>query len=1602
MSFNHRKSFGFSEEDQVNLESVKKMFKSRILESKIALLDLSEHGRHVLKSISKNFGHTFLDKVFRKSVESLSRKQELGSEEYLEISIFGFKAVTHPLFLQTIEKKLSVKSKKKDYIDFELLIPNVNIPYVKNKVFPALTIKSSSSGRELRLKLIGESSFIFVLFQLRKCLEICFKRLPDTLSACFSLEEEDGGSSTESTDTNLSSSPVKVKRQYNRILIDSSTDESLDISSTEVDIVTNPESNDGMYEEEHESEKKPSSEFVQTSPQPSQVFKSKFREQKKEEEMECMTCGMFFVSRNVDKMVLSDYMPLSLICTDECLDPDKPNAMGEMAFSMYAAMSSTEHVNRNTIENLNSNFERICSKILDNTEFGREGFFVDMLRDLSRMKVKDANKVITIMNEVVNICLVNVKSFEDKLASNKAARRNLFVFTKSTGAFFSVIAVIETLYKMYLKGIDLKRILPSQLLSVVDMFPTLVITNSREHHKNMSLAARQFLEIIRGKKIQAIELRKKEFKIVETGRTLVIHDDLYLYHIKEENSIFLFLSNDEVTTMEKVDLENCHFEPEDNKLNTKKWIFEFKNVLSEECLKLLNCEQMSTKQHDNVRSNININLEENVTEKEVNFEPKPRGNVESYPEGKDEERMHERDDAGDRRHCVICTAFTIDKNEIYKYWPPNEKMNCKRQFNSTKVCQEWPRMYGGVCPLVIEQNYVTKYESRKRNANFGKVVAGCVICNAKHTFVVKENPFAETVEGGIIKYKADEDMVIDVEAEGDFFIEEGEEPSLQNPVHLKTRARGLHLKGRERELLGDLAAQQGVQATHKQQMAFVLEEEIMVGNTTSMRSYPVIKMARQEQEKKLRGGATFYESARNVLLGQDVDISPDYPDLAVAKFLPGMIRSLQEYPFKICLANFEMLRIAAKYFSGVEDSIVYIDSSGKFWQERKKTGKDLLNTALVLPPLAEGLSPFPVFEMISENNKTQDFIDMIQHAWHNMALSMNNTAVPYPTFGVTDLSFPNLHAMLMVFNNIKLPEYLKTTYHSLMKGEPISHPTIVTVCVNHLLPAILKTSRAHTQEKVVADTVVAGLMLVLRADSMGSALTIWESLVKVHCEKGVNIEARNIIKEASIGNLSSFEMVTDFEDDTPQDELVMYGNRRALRLNSDYYHLFKRTIEKVEKNNEHESVITNGLYKPSLVKFLNKQYLSLFPLMSASVLKGGGLKSNSHIELYWKSKRAIMAKVPTPQHWPAKLINIQHHETRRQAKEIQLHSLVPNLKFGGKKLSQKTAKYPDLMHDLSGKKSKSGDYFMPTPSKKEKKERRQNESYDGSKEMWGPKRKARNNNSFYMKDKIIDHDRIEERMDKQTTKEKEAAENVEVESIRITGNENKGGVVVTKADIDWILREHSYVSDNAINAGLLLLDKKLNDPGIQNSEVINVYGTSELRLMLSGVEGYVKPGKFLCIMPRDFAMNDVDVQQTQPKGQQSSDPGSHFTLVSNLYCGDYEVNCYETFPPFRNQESLLTTQGSKLIRMLFGLNDGDSQLIEVNAMNVARQREAECGALAFAIALQLCFHYHMGGIFNQIQNVRRHLFECLKRNELSDFTSKPNHVNDEMLFSINI
>ena len=79
-------------------------------------------------------------------------------------------------------------------------------------------------------------------------------------------------------------------------------------------------------------------------------------------------------------------------------------------------------------------------------------------------------------------------------------------------------------------------------------------------------------------------------------------------------------------------------------------------------------------------------------------------------------------------------------------------------------------------------------------------------------------------------------------------------------------------------------------------MAFVRENEIQEGNMTCIRNYNVIKQAKYEEQKKLRCGANFYESARNVLFSQKGDIAPDFKDkgkMLIIKFSSFIVKIIK-------------------------------------------------------------------------------------------------------------------------------------------------------------------------------------------------------------------------------------------------------------------------------------------------------------------------------------------------------------------------------------------------------------------------------------------------------------------------------------------------------------------------------------------------------------------------------------------------------------------------------------------------------------------------------------------------------------------------------------
>ena len=157
------------------------------------------------------------------------------------------------------------------------------------------------------------------------------------------------------------------------------------------------------------------------------------------------------------------------------------------------------------------------------------------------------------------------------------------------------------------------------------------------------------------------------------------------------------------------------------------------------------------------------------------------------------------------------------------------------------------------------------------------------------------------------------------------------------------------------------------------------------------------------------------------------------------------------------------------------------------------------------------------------------------------------------------------------------------------------------------------------------------------------------------------------------------------------------------------------------------------------------------------------------------------------------------------------------------------------------------------------------------------------------------------------------------------------------------------------------------------------------------------PCQSWAIIPRSFGIEEESGRLALADKRV---PGGHFTLASNLFCEADEVKIYETFQPYRSEESLLAADGKRIIRQLCNTHND----ITVSCVNVAEQVESECGMLSVALAVHLCFFAPTENkIYNNILNVRSTFLDCLKQNSLSYFQMSTRDVNNaEILFSYKI
>jgi hypothetical protein len=455
---------------------------------------------------------------------------------------------------------------------------------------------------------------------------------------------------------------------------------------------------------------------------------------------------------------------------------------------------------------------------------------------------------------------------------------------------------------------------------------------------------------------------------------------------------------------------------------------------------------------------------------------------ENFDESGKNERLNDDEDCS-RMVETVTNKFSIEVANLFKYWDKKQNANPnmkERRFNTTRVGFDWPRYYGSPCVVIIKYNHALKFESAKNNNSFAKVSGFCKICKSEHKFQIDRSPFKEFLdENERVKYIGAKDMLVKVSVTGLFHETDGK-PDITKPVHEQENADGYHLKGEERALLADYATNRGVTSAFNDQFAYIKKDDMAKFNITSIRNREVIKRAMYQREKEMHGGETPYSAVKTVFLQQKTDVSPNFEKTNASIALPGNVRKFEEEPFKLYFANFDQLKIGASYLNSKDKkTMINLDSSGKYWQDGTRAGKDALNSAIVIPPAAKGHSPFPIMETVSCRNKTLDFIQFLQYTWHYMSTAINNEKVANPAVAVSDFSFPNLHAFLSFFNKTDIREYLVTAYDCFCKNIPLPYSTIITICSNHTLPTLLKTARAMNVSKAVADTFICGFMKVL-------------------------------------------------------------------------------------------------------------------------------------------------------------------------------------------------------------------------------------------------------------------------------------------------------------------------------------------------------------------------------------------------------------------------------------------------------------------------------------------------------------------------------------------
>ena len=881
MSLRYRNILGITKSTGYTASDILTKYRNKLKNNPENFSDINEAVLELMKSLGKPLvGEKFSDEIFKNLIDGSTL-----SSKKITLFLRGFKSLSHKGMFEIFKKKYGKQiGSQFQRNECEVIVDPLTLPNDRSGLpsnFPALKIKISSSISYLKFELFGDSGCIFVFFYLKKIIEIFLQKLPEKIENCYSSpkHEHEKLEETKKTDDvgySDDSSPLipRSRKKMDTIrMSDSDSIDSVDRNEAvneeigkdiETIIREDSDSIGSVDKKDFVNEDTPLKENVKTV---EREFQHKSKNQ--DHVFGCSDCTLTRLSKNINQLVETSLEIIS-DCTFTCLDSTR-DALDNFTEKLVEMISEPKLVQVSSMQQFSENIEKILAEL----QIPLSTLFCNILHRFDDLPPTVRDRLVVCLREILGLCLTD--EFSQAFYEDKRARRILFNYMETTDSYFCFQKVVESLFDMFLYGVDLDRILPEKLNYLIGLFEKAPVNlDMMKYHDFMGEICRGIIsDVYKNANINFAKLSKKVFK----GESMEIISDSFVYYERLTKRFCHFLNLGEEMYLEAFQKEGLEISDCGYIISNDIWEFHLEKDENINIEKQKDHPAEPVIEESNDDDNKDVYCEDSIdaNDQDIMKSGQLSENIDKEVTNNDKEMPMQ----------TVNTKIRIHKDDVLEYFDTT-----KRKFLPGSCGAVWPRMYNSPCCVVCGYNYIQLVGTQQRFGNFGTLKGKCKICEGLHIFKVKESPFAEKIVDKDVQYTAVKDMEVDVTVTGRFHVDENGHPDITNPVHDVQNPQGLHLKGKERQKLAKRAAEIGVKECYMEQLDKADMEQVKAGNRTSIKSMPVIKMARKEKEQTDAGGLNFYQSVMNVFENQQDDVSPNFEATTNSKKLPGIIRKV--------------------------------------------------------------------------------------------------------------------------------------------------------------------------------------------------------------------------------------------------------------------------------------------------------------------------------------------------------------------------------------------------------------------------------------------------------------------------------------------------------------------------------------------------------------------------------------------------------------------------------------------------------------------------------------------------------------------------------------